>query len=114
MTSFRTPIVASFVAAAALSTFVAPARATDFGHHPAATKARAADAEFDPSTFMPGHPARGAAGQAAHANFEHPALATYRAGQLPHTDPNTFIVQPPATTAWIVVDSPTILAMQQR
>jgi hypothetical protein len=117
MTSTRTPIVAALVVAAALSTLAIPAAAaTDFGRHPAATKARAADAEIDPSTCMPGHPARGATGQAAHvhANFDHPALATYRAGQRPHTDPNTFIVQPPATTSWIVVDSPTAFALQTR
>ena len=112
----RTPIAAALVLAATLSTLAAPAAATDFGHHPAATKARAADAEIDPSTCMPGHPARGAAGQAArvHANFDHPALATYRAGQRPHTDPNTFIVQPPATTSWTVVDAPTAVALQMR
>ena len=116
--STRTPIAAALVVAAALSTLAAPAAAaTDFGHHPAATEARAADAEIDPSTCMPGHPARGAAGQAAHvhANFEHPAIATYRAGQQPRIDPNTFIVQPPATTRWtVLVDAPTAVALQTR
>ena len=101
------------VVAAALSTLAVPAAATDFGHHPAATVAQYTAPGIDPSTFIPGHPARGAAGSPTHANFEHPALATYRAGQQPHINPDTFIVQPPATTAWVVVTPPIWTAAAQ-
>ena len=110
----RAAASALWVVAAALSTLAGPAAATDFGHHPAATAPRHAAAGIDVSTFIPGHPARGAAGRAEHANFEHPALATHRAGQQPRINPDTFIVQPPATTAWIVVAPPMWAAVQAR
>lgn len=102
-------VSALWLGAAALCTFAGPAAATDFGHHPAITGTAAAAEGIDPSTFIPGHPAGGFGGHPVHANFDHPALATYRLGQQPHIDPNTFIVQPPATTTWIVV-APQMLA----
>lgn len=73
--------------------------AGDVGQHPAVFVARSLPA-IEASTFIPGHPAGGHAGHAAHANFDHPGVVMYRAAQTGHIDPNTFIVQPPAATAW--------------
>jgi len=73
--------------------------AGDIGQHPAIFVSRSLPG-IDASTFIPGHPAGGYAGRPEHANFEHPAVVMHRAAQAGHIDPNTFIVQPPATTAW--------------
>jgi hypothetical protein len=73
--------------------------AGDVGQHPAVFVPRSLPG-IEASTFIPGHPAGGYAGHAAHANFEHPAVVMHRAAQVGHIDPNTFIVQPPAATAW--------------
>jgi len=107
-------ILALSISAAALCSFAGPAAAMDFGHHPAIAGTSAAAGGIDPSTFIPGHPAGGFGGRPVHANFDHPALATYRLGQQPRIDPNTFIVQPPATTAWIVVAPQKLAAAQPR
>ena len=106
-------ISALWIFAAALSTLAGPTAATDFGHRPATTVTQPAAAGIDPATFIPGHPDRGAAGRAVHANFDHPALATYRAGR-PRIDPNTFILQPPATTTWIIMAPWMVAAVQPR
>ena len=36
-----------------------------------------------------------------HANFEHPAIIVARRAATPSIDPNTFIVQPPASVTWL-------------
>ncbi|MBG6082339.1 hypothetical protein [Rubrivivax gelatinosus] len=46
---------------------IAAAQAADLGYHPALSKTRPTPAGIDASTFIPGHPARGAAGQAPQA-----------------------------------------------
>ncbi|MGC4079985.1 MAG: hypothetical protein QM702_23640 [Rubrivivax sp.] len=43
---------------------IAAAQASDLAYHPALSKTRPTPAGIDASTFIPGHPARGAAGQA--------------------------------------------------
>lgn len=43
---------------------LAAAQASDLAYHPALSKTRPAPAGIDASTFIPGHPAGGAAGQA--------------------------------------------------
>lgn len=73
--------------------------AGDIGQHPAIFVSRSLPG-IEASSFIVGHPAGGYAGRAERANFEHPAVVMHRAGQIAHVDPNTFIVQPPATTAW--------------
>ena len=73
--------------------------AADIGQHPAIFVSRSLPG-IEASSFIVGHPAGGYAGRAEHANFEHPAVVMHRAGQVGHLNPNTFIVQPPATTAW--------------
>lgn len=50
------------LAASALA--IAAAQAADLGYHPALAQARPVATGIDPSTFIPGHPARGATGQA--------------------------------------------------
>jgi hypothetical protein len=92
--------VQTLVISAILATFAQAGLAADVGQHPAIFVPRALPA-IDANTFIPGHPAGGRAGHAPRANFDHPAVVMHRAGQVAHIDPNTFIVQPPATTVWL-------------
>jgi hypothetical protein len=61
--------------------------------------------DIDSNTFTVGHPAspRWAAPAHVHANGEHPAVIIARRaaqGQVA-LDPNTYIVQPPASVTWL-------------
>jgi hypothetical protein len=92
-------LVASTVLGSVVSVLSQVSMAGDIGQHPAIFVSRSLPG-IEASSFIVGHPAGGYAGHAEHANFEHPAVVMHRAGQISHIDPNTFIVQPPATTAW--------------
>lgn len=61
--------------------------------------------DVDTNTFRVGHPAspRWAAPAPVHANGEHPAVIIARRaaqGQMA-IDPNTYVVQPPASVTWL-------------
>jgi hypothetical protein len=46
-----------------------------------------------------------------HANQEHPAVVQARLAATPHVDPNTLLVQPPASVQWTlgpVADAPVV------
>jgi hypothetical protein len=77
------------------------AQAEDIGQHPAVFAPRALPG-VNPSTFIVGHPASPAV-RGGHANFEHPAvLVAMRHAGRTGIDPNTYLVQPPATVSWTV------------
>jgi hypothetical protein len=46
----------------------------------------------------------------AHANFDHPAVATARLAQQAQVDANRFLVQPPASVTWTVQPEVKLLA----
>jgi hypothetical protein len=46
----------------------------------------------------------------AHANFDHPAVATARLAQQDRVDANRFLVQPPASVTWTVQPEAKLLA----
>jgi hypothetical protein len=92
--------VALAVLAAAFA--IDSARAEDIGQHPAVFAPRALPG-VNPSTFIVGHPASPKQ-RAGHANFEHPAvLIALRHAEQNGIDPNTYLVQPPATVSWTVL-----------
>jgi hypothetical protein len=91
---------ATLVALALLTTFSAAAQAeAALGEHPAVLVQRHA-VTIDPNTFVVAHPA-GLALRRGHAGYEHPAVAARRDAGSAGIDANVFIVQPPATAAWI-------------
>lgn len=77
---------------------VASVQAQTLGQHPAVLVQRMAQ-HIDPNTFIVAHPAH-VTSAAGHAGYEHPALTAWREAAHPKVDPNSFLVQPPATTAW--------------
>jgi hypothetical protein len=92
-----TVALAVFAAAFAVDS----AQAEDIGQHPAVFAPRALPG-VNPSTFIVGHPASPTV-RGGHANFEHPAvLVAMRHAGRTGIDPNTYLVQPPATVSWTV------------
>lgn len=69
--------------------------------HPAATAAAAAPTPYE--GVIIGH-AASPAWKAPHANGEHPAVLV--AARAVAIDPNTYRVQPPATTEWTLHSAP--------
>lgn len=112
---FQACVVSSLVVAVA--TVGLPSRAHDLAPHPA-VRVLVAPSSINPNTFIVGHPASPTWGRAApvHANGEHPAVLVARRSNVPHIDVNTFIVQPPATTAWTIApeqdDTPLRMALK--
>jgi hypothetical protein len=98
---------------AILGTVAQVAFADDVGQHPAIFVSRSLPG-IDASTFIVGHPAGGAVGHAPRANFDHPAVVMYRAGQVDHIDSNRFIVQPPAATVWTSPLAATVMTAEIR
>ena len=72
------------------------AQAEDIGQHPAIFAPRALPG-VNPSTFIVGHPASPTV-RGGHANFHHPAVGI--AARAAPLDPNTYVVQPPASVNW--------------
>jgi hypothetical protein len=92
MNKLGTSLAAALCALASAASFAgAPNK------HPALAQA---GVPAEPTIMLVGHPARGAAGRAARANHDHPAVATHRAGLAPRIDPNLYRVQPPASVTW--------------
>ena len=97
------PLLAAAASLLAAASAFAEAPAHPLGQHPAVL-VKQQPAHLDTNLYAPGHPAspttRGGA-----ANHEHPAVTLSRqwrdsTGQP--LDPNTFLVQPPASTHWTV------------
>jgi hypothetical protein len=77
-----------------------PAEAQQVGWHPATAEGARPVVGIDPNTYILGHAASPTT-RGGHANFEHPAVLVARAAAKGNIDPNTFLVQPPATVTWI-------------
>jgi hypothetical protein len=77
-----------------------PSEAQQVGWHPATSAAARPVVGIDPNTYILGHAASPTT-RGGHANFEHPAVRVARAAAKGGIDPNTFLVQPPATVTWI-------------
>ena len=50
------------------------------------------------------------ASKAPRTTFDHPAIAVARLNATPHVDPNTFVVQPPASVTWTVQPEAKVVA----
>ncbi len=95
MRAFTLPFTAALLFAAG-----AASAETPFSH-PAAvgTAATGAEQAQQASPTLIGHPAS-PTWVIVHSNEEHPAVRQMRLRAHPDIDPNTFIVQPPASVHW--------------
>lgn len=97
------PLLAAAAGLLAAANALADTSAPALGQHPAVL-VKQLPGRLDTNLYAPGHPAspttRGGA-----ANHEHPAVTLSRQlrdGASQPLDPNTFLVQPPASTHWTV------------